>query len=52
MKNIFVQLFCTAVLLYPILLTAQTKIDPAEITSTVPELNKFHEIIYPIWHDA
>jgi hypothetical protein len=52
MKNTYVLLFCTVVLSCPILLNAQTQIDPAEISSTVPELNKFHEIIYPIWHDA
>ncbi len=31
---------------------AQTEIDPAEITSTVPELADFHEIIFQIWHEA
>jgi hypothetical protein len=31
---------------------AQTKIDPAEISSSVPELTKFHEVIFPIWHNA
>ena len=31
---------------------AQTEIDPAEITSTVPELTDFHEIIFQIWHEA
>jgi hypothetical protein len=31
---------------------SQTKIDTAEITSSVPELYDFHEIIYPIWHEA
>ena len=30
----------------------QTKVDPAEISSTIQELTDFHEIIYPMWHDA
>lgn len=30
----------------------QTKADPAEISSNVQELTDFHEIIYPMWHDA
>jgi hypothetical protein len=31
---------------------SQTKIDTVEITSSVPELSDFHEIIYPMWHEA
>jgi hypothetical protein len=31
---------------------AQTKVDPAEISSSVQELTDFHDIIYPMWHDA
>lgn len=30
----------------------QTRIDPSEIASTVPELTDFHEIIFPMWHEA
>jgi hypothetical protein len=30
----------------------QTKLDSAEINSSVPELTKFHEVIFQIWHDA
>jgi hypothetical protein len=30
----------------------QTKVDPAEISSTIQELTDFHDIIYPMWHDA
>lgn len=30
----------------------QTKIDQAEITSKVQELSDFHDIIYPMWHEA
>jgi|WetSurSiteA1Bulk_404760.scaffolds.fasta_scaffold00300_10 hypothetical protein len=31
---------------------AQVKIDSTEITSRVPELTDFHDIIYPMWHNA
>ncbi len=31
---------------------SQVKIDSSEITSSVPELTDFHEIIFPIWHTA
>ena len=31
---------------------AQTKVDPAELSSTVPQLTEFHEIIFPMWHNA
>lgn len=31
---------------------SQVKIDSSEITSSVPELTNFHEIIFPIWHTA
>ncbi|MBN2272999.1 MAG: hypothetical protein JXR41_05075 [Bacteroidales bacterium] len=31
---------------------SQIEIDSAEIISDVPELTEFHEIIYPMWHDA
>jgi hypothetical protein len=31
---------------------SQTKIDSSEITSSVPELFEFHDIIYEIWHNA
>jgi hypothetical protein len=31
---------------------SQVKIDSSEITSSVPELTRFHEIIFPIWHTA
>ena len=31
---------------------SQVKVDSAEITASVPALNDFHEIIYPIWHTA
>ena len=31
---------------------AQIKVDSTEITSSVPELTEFHDVIYVIWHDA
>jgi hypothetical protein len=31
---------------------AQTKVDPAELSSSVPQLTEFHEIIFPMWHNA
>jgi hypothetical protein len=31
---------------------SQVKIDSSEITSSVPELTNFHEMIIPIWHTA
>ncbi len=33
-------------------LMAQNTIDSTEITSSVPELFKFHDVIYVIWHEA
>jgi hypothetical protein len=33
-------------------LIAQHKLDSAEITSSVPELFEFHDVIYVIWHEA
>jgi hypothetical protein len=52
MKKFFVFFFLVAVLFCSTVSFAQTEIDPAEITSSVPELSDFHEIIYPMWHDA
>jgi hypothetical protein len=43
-------LFSVSVLCYESF--GQTNIDPAEISSTVKELDDFHDIIYPMWHDA
>jgi len=39
-------------LFYSSILTAQTEVDPDEISSTVKELNDFHEVIFPMWHEA
>lgn len=47
MFTCFVVLAFTAKISY-----SQTKIDSAEITSSVPALSDFHEIIYPMWHVA
>ena len=30
----------------------ELKLDPAEISSSVKELTDFHEIIFPMWHEA
>jgi hypothetical protein len=52
MKRLFVY-FCLLSLLCSSSVTfAQTKVDPAEITSSVQELSDFHDIIFPMWHDA
>jgi hypothetical protein len=52
MKKLFVLSFLFSGLFYSVVSFAQTEIDPAEITSSVPELSEFHEIIYPMWHEA
>jgi hypothetical protein len=31
---------------------SQVKIDSTEITSSIPALTEFHEIIFPMWHNA
>jgi hypothetical protein len=52
MKKLMV-LCCLIALLFAFRLSySQVKIDSAEITASVPELNDFHEVIYPIWHTA
>jgi hypothetical protein len=52
MKKISPSICFLVVLFYSSVLTAQTKVDPAEISSTVKELTDFHEIIFPMWHEA
>ena len=52
MKKSFIIALLVSVLFYYPVSFAQTEIDPAEITSSVPVLDDFHEIIYPMWHDA
>jgi hypothetical protein len=52
MKNILTSVCLLLALFSSSVLTAQTQVDPAEIASTVPELTSFHEIIFPMWHNA
>lgn len=53
MKRLFTLLCLTAVSLsVPALLIAQTKVDPAEVSSNVQQLSEFHQVIYPMWHNA
>jgi hypothetical protein len=51
--NKFLCVFCFTFLFFTARTTfCQTKIDSAEISSDVPELYDFHDIIYPMWHNA
>lgn len=51
MKKLFILMF--AVLSFITLnVNAQHSIDSTEITSNVPELSEFHDVIYVIWHEA
>ena len=52
MKKLFISLLLFSGLTYTSVSFSQTKVDPSEITSNVPELTSFHDIIYPMWHDA
>jgi len=52
MKKFFILFFLVSVLFNTRISFSQVQIDSAEIKSTVPELTDFHEIIYPMWHDA
>lgn len=52
MKKLTVLTILTCLALCSGVAFSQTKIDSAEITSSVPELYDFHEIIYPMWHEA
>jgi hypothetical protein len=45
-------LFFIVLAIIPQFVNCQVKLDSAEINSSVPELTKFHEVIYQIWHDA
>lgn len=51
MKNLFV-LLLIAVSFIAMNVNAQHTIDSTEITSSVPELSEFHDVIYVIWHEA
>jgi hypothetical protein len=52
MKNLI--LFSIFFLIYSIagITYSQNQVDSSEIKSTVPELVKFHDVIYLIWHEA
>jgi hypothetical protein len=52
MKKSFPYICLLLALFYSSILTAQTNVDPDEISSTVKELADFHEIIFPMWHEA
>src|SRR5512138_2362827 len=52
MKKLLISICLFSVVLFCSESFGQTKIDPAEISSTVQELTDFHDIIYPMWHDA
>jgi hypothetical protein len=52
MKKILSFSILLALLFISASLFSQVKIDSVEITASVPELNDFHEIIYPMWHNA
>ncbi len=52
MKKLFVFSFMLLLVLGGNKAFAQTKIEAAEISTSVPELTKFHTIIYPMWHKA
>ena len=51
MKKLLVLLFVNLMFITAGLM-AQGTIDSTEITSKVPELTQFHDIIYVIWHEA
>jgi hypothetical protein len=52
MKKCILQLSLAVLLLVPVSLFSQVKIDSTEITASVPELSDFHEVIFPMWHTA
>jgi hypothetical protein len=52
MKKLFAFLGVLTVLFFSSATFAQTKVDPNEISSSVQELTDFHDIIYPMWHEA
>lgn len=51
MKRLFILMFLS-ILFVSVNLKAQNNIDSTEITSSVPELSQFHDVIYVIWHEA
>lgn len=51
MKKLFILMFAVLSII-TINVNAQHSIDSTEITSSVPELSEFHDVIYVIWHEA
>ena len=52
MKKLILFTAIVFVVLFSKKLFSQHQIDSSEITSSVPELIKFHDVIYLIWHEA
>jgi hypothetical protein len=52
MKKLLISISLFLALSFCFVSFGQTKVDPAEISSRVQELTDFHDIIYPMWHDA
>lgn len=52
MKKLSAFLFTLILLSLTCVSYSQEKIDSSEISSDVPELFAFHEVIYPMWHNA
>ncbi len=52
MKKLVLLLKLAILLLAPASLLSQVKIDSTEITASVPVLSDFHEVIFPMWHNA
>jgi hypothetical protein len=52
MRKTCILFFVVSLLSYSWTSFSQIEIDSAEITSDVPELTDFHEVIFPMWHDA
>jgi hypothetical protein len=52
MKKLISTLLLLSVIFHFSACYSQTKVDQNEITSSVQELTDFHDIIYPMWHDA
>jgi hypothetical protein len=52
MKKLFITFCVLSLISWSSFTYCQTKTESSEITSTVPELSDFHEIIYPMWHNA
>jgi hypothetical protein len=51
MKTIFLFTLAITLIIHCPIFT-QDKEHSSEISSSIPELSDFHEVIYPIWHTA